>query len=168
MTVSSSCLLGRAKVLLQNNQGHEVILSIVESPDVFGHLALLDGAPRSATVVALDDVVVTRVDRDQFLDLLSKNRRLLEHFLRQLVQSLRETNEQVRTALLFDVHGQIIRALVRCARTSSNTAIVVQPRPTHEEIGQMIGKKRETVSRGLKLLKEGGYLSSDPDLSGST
>ena len=74
-------LSGRAKVVLQSEQGQEVILAVVEPPDVLGHVALLDGAPRSATVIALDALETRRLARDHFFDLMGKNRTLLEGLL---------------------------------------------------------------------------------------
>jgi CRP/FNR family cyclic AMP-dependent transcriptional regulator len=152
-------LAGRAKVLLQNDEGREVILSVVEPPEVLGHLALLDGAPRSATVVALDAVEARKLTRERFLDLMARSRPVLEGLLRTLAAHLRDTNEQVRTALMCDVHGQVLRALVRRGRDRDAGHIVVEPRPSHQELAQMIGKSRETVTRALAELKDAGYVT---------
>ena len=151
-------LSGRAKIVLQSEQGQEVILSVVEPPDVLGHFALLDGAPRSATVVALDALETRRLTRERFLELVAKNRTILEGLLRHLAASLRETNEQVRTALMFDIHGQVLRALIKRGK-DDGSHIIVQPRLTHQEIAQMIGKARETVSRAINELRDAGYLT---------
>lgn len=152
-------LSGRAKVVLQSEQGQEIILSVVEPPDVLGDISLLDGAPRSATVVALDDMEGRRLARDDFLGLLRKNPDLLDRTLRGLAARLRETNEHVRTVLMFDIHGQVLRMLVARGAELDESHIVVRPRPSHQEIAQMIGKSRETVSRALGELKEAGYIT---------
>jgi CRP-like cAMP-binding protein len=151
-------LAGRADVVLQNVQGQEVTLSVVAAPAILGYLALLDGAPRSATVVARVAVEARKLPREHFLELMAKHPPLLEGLLRDLATHLRDTNEQVRTALMFDIHGQVIRALMTRARETNQSHIVIDPRPTHQEIAQMIGKQRETVTRALAELKDGGYL----------
>ena len=156
-------LSGRAKVVLQSDRGQEVILSVVESPDVLGHVALLDGAPRSATVMALDRLEARRLEREHFLALIGRNRQILEALLTHLAGSLRATNEQVRTTLMFDIHGQVLRALVKRGRELDDTHIIVQPRPSHQEIAQMLGKARETVSRALTELRDAGYVVVDKD-----
>lgn len=155
-------LSGRAKIVLQSEQGQEVILSVVEPPDVLGHIALLDGAPRSATVVALDALETRRLTREHFLELLGTDRTMLDSLLTHLAASLRETNEQVRTALMFDIHGQVLRALIKRSKELDDGHIIVQPRPSHQEIAEMIGKARETVSRALTELKDAEYVSVEP------
>ena len=152
-------LSGRAKVVLQSEQGQEVILSIVEPPDVLGDISLLDGAPRSATVIALDDLDARKLSRQHFLELLRQNGDLLERMLQDFAARLRDTNEQVRTILMFDIHGQVLRALIRRGREFDGSFIIVKPRPSHQELAQMIGKSRETVSRALGELKEAGYIT---------
>ena len=135
-------LSGRAKVVLQSERGQEVILAVMESPEVLGQLALLDGAPRSATVIALDSIEARKLAREHFLQLIAKNRKLLEGLLKDLARHLRATNEQVRTALMFDIHGQVLRALIKLGSDQDESVIIVKPRPSHQELAQMIGKAR--------------------------
>jgi CRP-like cAMP-binding protein len=152
---------GRAKVVLQSERGQELILSVVEPPEVLGHIAVLDGAPRSATVVALDAIEARRLTREHFLDLTSRNRSVLDELLKHLASHIRATNEQVRTALMFDIHGQVIRALIKRGKERDAEHVHVRPRPSHQELAQMIGKSRETVSRALGDLQRAGYVTVD-------
>ena len=155
-------LSGRAKVVLQSERGQEVILAIVDPPEVLGHIAMLDVAPRSATVIALDALEARKVTRERFLELMRTNRQILERLLKDLAAHLRETNEQVRTTLMFDIHGQVLRALIRRGTELDGSFIIVTPRPSHQELAQMIGKSRETVSRALGELRAAGYVTVQP------
>ena len=77
-------LSGRVKVVLPSDSGREVILAVLEPPDVLGHVALLDGAPRSATVIALEPLEARRLTRDYFLQLVAKNRQILDALLKRV------------------------------------------------------------------------------------
>ena len=154
-------LSGRVKVLLSGDRGQEIILSILEPPSFLGEIALVDESPRSATVVTLEQTDFLKVTQEQFLDLMQQHRPIAEKIVRQLAGSLRDATEHIRTLAMFDVHGRILRALLKLAKqrgTKQRTQIVIQPRPSHQVLAQMIGCSRETVSRAMKVLQGTGHI----------
>ncbi len=154
-------LSGRVKVLLSGDRGQELILSIMEPPSFLGEIALVDESPRSATAVTLTRTDVLAVTQEQFHELIGKHQPIALKIVRQLAGSLRDATEHVRTLSMFDIHGRILRALLKLAKqrgTKQQTRIVIQPRPSHLVLSQMVGCSRETVSRAMKLLQETGHV----------
>src|SRR5579884_2030140 len=66
---------GQVKVVLPSESGEEAVLAVLEASDVFGELALFDGLPRSATVVAVQNAEVLLLHRDDFLEFVARNPR---------------------------------------------------------------------------------------------
>ncbi len=153
-------LSGRVKVLLSGEDGHEIVLSILEPKGFLGEIAVVDEAPRSATAVTLEPTDFLKVTQEQFLDLMQQHPPIATKVARQLAGSLRDSTEHIRTLTMFDVHGRILRALLKLAkqRTKQGTRIVMQPRPSHRQLAEWLGCSRETVSRAMKVLQETGLL----------
>ncbi|WKB53075.1 Crp/Fnr family transcriptional regulator [Eleftheria terrae] len=153
---------GSLKVYLNDDQGREVILSVLGHGDHFGELALLDGAPRSASVEALERSDLLVINKPTFEAVLHGNPACMDVVVRELVGRVRELSENVRALALVDVFGRIARLLLSLAREDGDTQ-VVHPRPTQQDIASRIGASREMVSRVLKELVVGGYLSIEAD-----
>jgi CRP/FNR family transcriptional regulator, cyclic AMP receptor protein len=88
---------GRVEVYIENYEGHKIILRENERGDVFGDISLLDGGPRTATAVAVDDTEVLSLDRDNLLELVTKHPHAGLDLLTVMGQRLRATNELLRT-----------------------------------------------------------------------
>src|SRR5439155_27318508 len=82
-------LEGRVKVVLPSEAGEEAVLTVLGPGDVHGEMALLDGEPRSATVVALEAVVTAIISRESFLDLLKRSPSAVEGVLAGLARTIR-------------------------------------------------------------------------------
>ncbi|MCU1308170.1 MAG: cyclic nucleotide-binding protein [Acidobacteriaceae bacterium] len=88
---------GRVEVYIENYEGHKIILRENETGDVFGDISLLDGGPRTATAVAVEDTEVLSLDRDNLLELVTKHPHAGLDLLTVMGQRLRATNELLRT-----------------------------------------------------------------------
>ncbi|WP_460472620.1 cyclic nucleotide-binding domain-containing protein [Emticicia fontis] len=75
---------------------HEVIFATMGKGDIFGELALLDSEPRSATALAKSDVLLFRIDQDDFYDLMEERDELLRSVLRILCQRIRAQNDKLK------------------------------------------------------------------------
>jgi len=154
-------LSGRVKVCLLGDEGKEIILAILEPNGYFGEMALLDGSPRSATVITLESSVLMRWSRADFLSLILRDETLVRKVLAHLVACLRRANDQIRTMAMFDIHGRVVRTLLRLASergTRDNTRILIEPRPSQELLAHMVGCQRETISRAMRDLQNCGYV----------
>ena len=157
---------GCVKVTLLGTQGQETIITTLEAPAVLGEVALIDSAPRSATVVALTPIDVLQISREPFLGLMLKHPGIALKIMRQLAIALRRATEQVRTLSMFDVYGRVLRCLLVLAQQRGLTAsarMIVSPTPSNTQLASMIGCSRETVSRAMKKLVSTGYVSEVKD-----
>jgi CRP-like cAMP-binding protein len=153
---------GRVKVLLSGDQGQETIVAILDAPAFLGEMALLAEAPRSATVMTLENTEFIRIGRSSFLTLIEEHPAIGTKVLRQLAAALRDANEQIRTLSMFDAYGRVVRCLLGIARKTGRQEgprLIVTPKPSFQELARMIGCSRETVSRAIKTLQDTGYVS---------
>ena len=154
---------GQVKVSIVHQDGREVIFSLLGSGKVFGELSLLDGKPRSANVVALKDSELVSLRRTDFLNLLHDNPQVATALLAELASRLRRTDEKIEGLALLDVTSRISRTLLQLAvdqGEESESGVLIGNRPTHQQLANMSGTTRETVTRVLKRLEDQGYLSS--------
>ena len=153
---------GQVKVSILSEDGREVILSLLGEGAVFGELSLLDGKPRSANVVATQDTEIYTVRRPDFLQLMYRVPQIAISLLAELATRLRRTDRKIEGLALLDVAGRISETLLQLATDNgshSDEGIVLEGRPTHQQLANMSGTTRETVSRVLKRLEKQGYLS---------
>lgn len=149
---------GALKVFLMDDNGREITLSMLEPGDYFGELALLDGAPRSASVMALERSELLQVSRPTFLALVDANPACMHTLLRNLVTRVRTLTENVRALALIDVFGRIAR-LFESLAVPQEEQWVIERRLTQQEIANLVGSSREMVNRILRDLVIGGYIS---------
>ena len=154
--------MGQVKVSIVSEDGREVILSLLGEGAVFGELSLLDGKPRSANVVATRDTELYMVRRADFLQLLCRVPQIAVGLLAELASRLRRTDRKIEGLALLDVTSRISETLLQLAADQghqSHDGLVLEGRPTHQQLANMSGTTRETVSRVLKRLEAQGYLS---------
>ena len=154
---------GQVKVSIVSEEGREVILSLLGGGAVFGELSLLDGKPRSANVVATEDTELLMLRRTDFVQLIYKTPQIATALLAELASRLRKTDRQIEGLALLDVTSRISETLLQLASeqgSESEEGIIIRNRPTHQELANMSGTTRETVSRVLKRLASQGYIIS--------
>ena len=153
---------GHVKVSIVSEEGREVILSLLGPGSVFGELSLLDGKPRSANVVAIEETDLLMLRRTDFLQLIHKTPQIATALLAELATRMRKTDRQIEGLALLDVTSRISDTLLQLAtEQGAETAdgVTIQSRPTHQELANMSGTTRETVSRVLKRLESQGYIN---------
>ena len=148
-------LKGRLSVSIMSPEGREIVLSTLAAGDHFGEMALLDEAPRSATVTAVEKAELAVLTRDAFFDLLRGNFVLFRGLLASYSRRLRHANATIEGLASLDVKGRLARyfrdlAEERGRRAGGGWIVVV--RPSQREIADTIGSSRETVSRTMSQL----------------
>ncbi len=154
-------LSGRVKVTILSDDGREIILSVLGEKDFFGEMSLLDNEPRSATAIAMEDTEVVILHQREFLSIVEKRPRVLVLLLAVLSSRLRKANHQIGSLALLDVYGRVASVLLEMAKedgTRLKDGRICFRRPTHQEIANMIGATRETVSRMISDLHRQGYI----------
>ncbi len=146
---------GMVKVAVVGDDGREVILGTLGPTAHFGELALVDGQPRSAHVLAMEPTALYVLRRDDFRRQVEQMPRVAWALLEEISRRLREADAKIAGLVLLDVPGRVARLVLDRA---TGTPGVVERAPTHEVIAHMIGASRETVSRAMKELQGGGLL----------
>jgi CRP/FNR family cyclic AMP-dependent transcriptional regulator len=150
---------GRVKVTKASEDGREKIMDFLEQGAFFGEMSLFDQAPRSASIKTLEPSVLLALSRRDFLDLLRTSSDLALAVIHELTRRLREADEQASSISFLRVQERTKGLLQRIARPDSRLGgRYITPTLTHQQIADMIGTSRETVTRALKDLKVGGWL----------
>ena len=153
---------GSVKITRLSDDGREVILAMLGESDFFGEMSLLDGAGRSANVVALDSSEVLTLSRNDFLEILQEYPKISISLLEELTQRIRKSDQQIESLSLSDVEQRIGITLIRLAEelgTIKKGSVTIKNLPFQQDIANMAGTSRETVSRTFKLLEEKGLVS---------
>ena len=153
-------LSGRVKVLIPDEEGHEVILSMMGPQEFFGEMGLLDDLTRSASVETLEPCEMLRLSRAGFTNILKDNFELAMLIIRNLVRRLRDADRKIESLALIDVYGRVARLLIDMAKNVDGKW-VVEHAPPKQEIARMIGASREMVSRVVKDLHQKGLIRAD-------
>jgi CRP-like cAMP-binding protein len=151
---------GQVKVTKLSSDGREKILELLEAGDFFGEMSLLDSAPRSASVKALVESRVLALSRNDFLSLLRRSPDLAMAVVQELTRRLRQVDEQASSLSFQRVKERTQGLLVRLARDEWEGRMRT-PSLTHQQMADMIGTSRETVTRVVKGLKEDGWLEQE-------
>ncbi|MDH3380847.1 MAG: Crp/Fnr family transcriptional regulator [Gammaproteobacteria bacterium] len=150
-------LSGRMRVYLDDEQGNEITIRNLEPGEAFGELALLSGEPRAANVVTLEDCELSVVSKQDFMSCLTNNPSISFRIIKSLVERIQAMTEDISSLALLDVYGRVAKVLTKNAREQDGK--LVTSRVTHQEIANLVGASREMVSRILKDLRAGGYIS---------
>ncbi len=149
---------GKVHVGINDEEGREVILSVLGPGEYFGEMALLDGEPRCAYVMTKERTKLLIISKSDFKNLLLTKSEITLNLLKGLQKRLREANRRIESLSLINVYGRVIRLLIQIAGTP-DAEVVITEKLTHQEIANMVGASREMVSRVLKDLTNKGYIS---------
>jgi CRP/FNR family transcriptional regulator, cyclic AMP receptor protein len=153
-------LAGKVKVLIPDDQGREVILSVLGPHDFFGEMGILDDQPRSASVATLEPCEMLRLSKAGFLNCVKENTEVAMLVIRHLVKRLREADRKIESLALIDVSGRVVRLLVDMAEQVDGKLVVARM-PPKQDIARTIGASREMVSRVIKDLQIKGLIRVD-------
>ncbi|MCG6872036.1 MAG: Crp/Fnr family transcriptional regulator [Gammaproteobacteria bacterium] len=151
---------GQVRVFLTSPEGKEVILNTLGPGDCFGELSLLDDAPRSASIVTTGPAVLHEVSRADFNTFIASQPLASMRLMRAMARRIRDLSESVRTLALLDVYGRVRRTLLELGEEQDGR-LVIEPRPTHQDIANRVGASREMVTRILRDLSTGDYIETE-------
>ena len=153
---------GKARVVLNGDNGTEILLHIVTPTGLVGEVALLDRSTRSASLVAAETCHLIRIPAAA-LAALRSNPGFEDHLVAGLVSTLREADDHVRVISTLSSVSRVAWCLGRIARYEGRLdgQNVVIPKTAHTDLAEMAGCTRETVSRALGTLKRKKYVTWD-------
>jgi len=152
---------GSVKVFVSDADGKELILYHQDSGSVVGDIALLDDAPRSASVTAMEATTALMISKQRFLDLLREKPEMSIGVIRSLTQRLREATEGSRRLALDNVYQRLTDKLTELKVTDSTGQDHLPRKFSHQELGNMIGASREMVGKVMAELIKGEYVEID-------
>ncbi len=151
---------GRAKVLMTNEQGQDVILAHLGLHDFFGEMGLIDNQPGTHSVVTLEPCELLFISRANFARWLANDFGILMRIAGILARRLGAAYRRIESLALMDVHGRVACVLLDSAEQIDGKRIIRKP-PRKVAIAQMIGASREMVSRVMKEFEHNGHIRVD-------
>jgi len=156
---------GTVKITRVNDEGKEVILALLGSSEIFGEMAILDGESRSANVLAQEACSLLVISSEDFINILKKNFKVSFALMSELAKKIRKSDLQIEALSLSDAEHRIGVSILNLAEDMGvirNGKVTIQNLPFQQDIANMAGTSRETVSRVMKtfedrnlILKEG-------------
>jgi len=160
-------LRGRVKVTLLSEGGEEFILTDLNEGDFFGELSLIDGNPRSATVIAEDDSTFAVLQRERLLNTIRQEPDIAIELLVSVVQRLRRATEREETLAFYAVRERIVRYFIQVIKSENSRedskGYYRIGRRTHRDIAERIGASRASITKLMKTLLANGLVVERPD-----
>lgn len=145
---------GSLKVFVNGDDGRQVVLNWLGPGDYFGELALIDGDPRSASVITLSPTTLQVISQQDFQQFITADQAASFAMMKAMARRIRILTSSVRDLALLDVYGRVANLLQQRAALQTNHTLKL----THQEIAEMVGASREMVSRIMRELAVGGYI----------
>lgn len=153
-------LAGRARVLMTDRKGSEVILATLRPGDCIGEMSLLDSEAHSATVSAEVQTDVLVLGREDFLRCVGENSAVALAVMRGLVQRLRNADRKIGSLALMGVYGRVATVLLESAIADENRELLIREKISRQDLAKMVGASREMVSRVMKEFEEQGFIQT--------
>lgn len=151
---------GRVRISASASGGREVFLNIMEPGDTFGEIAVMDGLPRTANAVALDDSALIVIHRSDFLTFLEKEPRLAIHLLKLMCERVRWTSELIEESAFMDGPARLAKRLLILASLHGRAARVghLELRISQAELARFLGISRQIVNQHLADWRRHGWI----------
>ena len=150
-------LSGRVKIFVSDEDGNEMTLFIETAGSYIGEISLLDGAPRTASAITLENTEIVCLSKSAFNEVIAENPEIAFSFIRALTNKLRRSTEVIRSLALRNVYQRLVLKLLELAEDEDG-AKVIGTKYSHAELGKMIGASREMVGKVMTELIRGEYI----------
>lgn len=155
-------LTGRVKVSNYTEEGKEIILAIMQRGEYFGEMSLIDGKTTSAEVSALKDSLIAKITKENFYLMLSSHKPSLDNLLQTLCSRFRSKIETIKMLNYNNASQRIIILFEKLSKKYGKTTdgvVELELELTHQEISDMTGLARQTVTKIIDKWKKDKYLS---------
>lgn len=157
---------GMVKIIKTEEDGSEIIVSLLNSGDCFGELAIIDNISRNAGAVALHDTELLKIEMRKFLEMVKKIPLFAYNLLKIHLKWLKEANELSRYLSLCSSEKTILNSLFRLGfkfGRVENSSLIIPPVMSHQEMSNLAGTSRKNFTVILKNLEEKGILKRQGD-----
>lgn len=153
-------LTGRARVVMTDGQGKEVILATLRTGDCIGEMSMIDNEPHSATVLTEQQSDMLVLGREDFSRCLVANASIADAVMRGLVRRLRQADQKIGSLALTSVYRRVADLLVESAVPEAHGQLLTQEKMSRQDIAKMVGASREMVSRVMKDFEDQGFIET--------
>jgi len=150
-------LSGSVRVFAGDEDGKEVLLAILGPGESVGEMALIEDAPRSASVMTVERCKMSIISREDFMQCMKNHPSIALHLLKALSRRLRQQNRSTKNLALMGVYERVASVLKEQAVEHDGDLVIEGL--THQRLANMVGASREMVSLVLKALKTEGYIA---------
>jgi len=152
---------GKVKISKISEDGREITLAILEPGEIFGELEALDDSPRDTVAEALDDTHICVIKREDFESLLKRKPDLSFKLTKLIGLRLKRIGTRIEDLVFKDVHARLANLLLEFSQrygVKEKEGIQIGIKITHQEMANLIGSTRETVSMALGEFKRQGLI----------
>jgi CRP/FNR family transcriptional regulator, cyclic AMP receptor protein len=155
---------GRVKISKVTRDGKELTLAYRTGGDFFGEPCLLEGGPREEMAEAMEATLAVEVDREVLDDVLRSSGPTAYRFARALITRRKDLEARVEQLIFKDVGSKLAELLLELGNEhgiEDQRGVVVGLKITHQEMANLIGSTRETVSLTLSQFKRKGLIQTE-------
>jgi CRP/FNR family cyclic AMP-dependent transcriptional regulator len=155
---------GRVKISKVTRDGKELTLAYRGPGEVFGELVMIDGGPREEMAEAMENALITELERGEFERLVQKEGLIGYRLAKTIAQRRRDVENKIEQLIFKDVNAKLAELLLRLATEygiEDSRGTLVSLKITHQEMANLIGSTRETVSLTLSQFKRKGLIQTD-------
>ncbi|MGH6945456.1 MAG: Crp/Fnr family transcriptional regulator [Geminicoccaceae bacterium] len=150
-------LSGRVKICSHSEDGKELVLNLINPGEVFGEIALLDGADRTADAVTLGECEFLVLERRDFIPFLRGHPDACMKLFDVLCQRVRQTSERLEHALFLEGASRLAKHFVYLAAVYGKPVpdgILIDLQLSQQQLGNMVGMSRESMNKQLRQWRE--------------
>jgi CRP/FNR family cyclic AMP-dependent transcriptional regulator len=154
---------GRVKVFSLTEHGEEIVLAVRGPGALLGELSAVDGAPRGASVAALESVEALVVPVNAFVDYLRTHGDAAIALLQMITTKFRDSDRKRVEFAAYDIPARVARRLVELADRfgePDDQGVRIAVALTQDELAGWVGASREAVAKALRVLRDRGYVST--------
>jgi CRP/FNR family cyclic AMP-dependent transcriptional regulator len=149
---------GRCRIVNFSPSGREVAYAVAGPGDFFGEMAAIDGLPRSATVVALEDCILGSITINAFRDVVEQYPKVGFVIMEKLVRIVRTSDDRIMDLATLSAYQRVYSELLKLIKPDPvrQGSWLIYPLPTQAQIAAQASTTRETVARVLSHLSADG------------
>ena len=155
---------GKVKITTLSPEGEELILALLADGEFFGELSLLDGRPRSASAVAMEETRALMLHRDDLLSIIAKRPELISNIMIALGDLVRHATILLEDATFYDLPARLAKRLLELGERhgiKTERGLEIDLRLTQQDLANAVGSSREAVNKQLSLFQDRGLISND-------
>jgi CRP-like cAMP-binding protein len=148
---------GHLKATIAGEDGKEAVLRIMRPGEIVGEVALFDGHPRSATVIAIEPAELLVIHRRDFLPFLERHPKVATKLLRELSERLRAVSTLLEDTLFLNLPSRLAKKLLQLGATHGREAdegMRIELKLSQQELGELVGTSRESINKQLRQWAE--------------